>query len=218
MAAPSVRQALCRVTTAENRGTLSWPRTRCSLRGRRNCAATRTPWRSAIHWTLPQQSGRCSTTGRPRAIGTFLAARAAQPRIGRSRRRRAADHQRERLAAGTSSGPHDRTAARPRPGLRARHSLRVLSSSSARHSGLRGGMGAGLDDGHAVQGPVELAVAAALSRISLARRSSRFSRSSCFRRSRSSLVSPGRRPRSISPWWTQARSDSTPMPKLGPPG
>src|SRR5262249_57842029 len=54
-------------------------------------------------------------------------------------------------------------------------------------------------------------LAAAL-RISLARRSSRFSRSSSAMRRRSSVVVPGRRPSSTSACLTQLRSDSTPIP------
>src|SRR5579859_2739825 len=53
---------------------------------------------------------------------------------------------------------------------------------------------------------------AALFRISLARRSSWTSRSSSFTLARSSVVRPGRVPRSTSSWWTQWRSDSGPMP------
>src|SRR4030095_9569728 len=52
----------------------------------------------------------------------------------------------------------------------------------------------------------------ALRRISLARRSSWFSRSSALSRARSSLVSPGRRPRSRSAWRTQWRSVSFVQP------
>src|SRR5919198_3033757 len=56
--------------------------------------------------------------------------------------------------------------------------------------------------------------AEALFRTSLARRSSRFSRSRAFRRSRSSLVRPGRRPSSTSARRTQLRSVSCEMPNL----
>src|SRR6266550_2242715 len=52
----------------------------------------------------------------------------------------------------------------------------------------------------------------ALRRISLARRNSCTSRSSAFTRSRSSLVTPGRRPRSRSNWRTQRRNDSLVQP------
>ena len=47
-------------------------------------------------------------------------------------------------------------------------------------------------------------------RISLARRSSRFSCSSCLMRSASAVVVPGCWPASISAWLTQPRTDSTP--------
>jgi hypothetical protein len=49
-------------------------------------------------------------------------------------------------------------------------------------------------------------------RISLARRSSTFSRSSCLRRSRSSVVRPGRLPASRSAWRTHCRSVSALQP------
>src|SRR5215470_12432070 len=49
-------------------------------------------------------------------------------------------------------------------------------------------------------------------RISLARRSSKFSRSSCLRRSRSSVVRPGRFPASRSAWRTHFRSVSAVQP------
>src|SRR5437867_12703004 len=49
-------------------------------------------------------------------------------------------------------------------------------------------------------------------RISLARRSSKFSRSSCLRRSRSSVVRPGRLPASRSAWRTHFRSVSAVQP------
>ena len=48
----------------------------------------------------------------------------------------------------------------------------------------------------------------------MARRSSRFSRSSCLIRSRSSLVSPGRRPPSRSACRTHRRSDSGEQPSF----
>src|SRR5271157_3505762 len=54
--------------------------------------------------------------------------------------------------------------------------------------------------------------AAALFKISLARRSSRFSFSSSTIRRRSSVVRPALVPRSISAWATQLRSDWSPMP------
>src|SRR5919197_1461901 len=53
-----------------------------------------------------------------------------------------------------------------------------------------------------------------LFRVSLARRSSRFSRSRGFRSSRSSLVRPGRRPSPTSARRTQLRSVSCEMPNL----
>jgi hypothetical protein len=56
--------------------------------------------------------------------------------------------------------------------------------------------------------------AAADFRISLARRSSRTSRSSDFSRSRSSLVSPGRRPSSVSARRTHLRNVSEETPNL----
>src|SRR6266545_2752911 len=56
--------------------------------------------------------------------------------------------------------------------------------------------------------------AEALLRISLARRSSRFSRSRAFRRSRSSVVRPGRRPSSVSARRTHLRSVSEETPNL----
>src|SRR5205085_1772194 len=52
----------------------------------------------------------------------------------------------------------------------------------------------------------------ALRRISFARLSSKFSRSSCFSRARSSVVRPGRWPASRSAWRTHRRSASTVHP------